>query len=69
LVINSVGWYTGGYPINHRGGALGGNLVDVAYPVRYAWSVRAEHLYLRYVSGTACDGFTNFLTAAWTRVR
>lgn len=37
-------------------------------PVRYRWSVRGSKLHLRYASGRACPGFTQFLTdAAITR--
>lgn len=37
-------------------------------PVRYRWSVTGSTLHLRYVSGHACPGFTEFLTgAAMTR--
>lgn len=35
---------------------------DPGMPVRYRWSVTGSKLQLRYVSGHACPGFTQFLT-------
>jgi hypothetical protein len=35
---------------------------DPGMPVRYRWSVRNSTLRLRYVSGRACPGFTQFLS-------
>ena len=41
---------------------------DPGKPVRYRWSVSGTQLQLRYVSGHACPGFTQFLTGtAMTR--
>jgi hypothetical protein len=42
---------------------------DPGQPVRYRWSVTAKGLSMRLTGGVACPGFTDFMTAAWTRVR
>jgi hypothetical protein len=36
-------------------------------PVRYRWSVEGTDLHLTFVGGDPCTGFTEFLTAHWTR--
>jgi hypothetical protein len=101
LVISSVGWYEGQFPVTQSNG----NLEDVAYlspvlveirtgmatghdmvagapsdndlngwcnndpgsPARYRWTVRGNHLRLKFAGGHPCPGFTKFLMASWTR--
>jgi hypothetical protein len=36
-------------------------------PVRYRWSVQGDALALAFASGTACPGFTEFITGHWRR--
>jgi len=42
---------------------------DPGQPVRYRWSVTARGLSLHFAGGSACSGFTGFVTSAWTRTR